>query len=171
MLIGPHVELPAMLAAREARVQAQNDLRQAHPGCTLISFCLNIPGPVKTNQDLRQLFDDGLQEILTSLKKQQSTLLAQREKHEATGDECLLAVTGDASVIKAEMTKLEENHPLGRLFDIDVLNAEGEKLSRAIPRRCLLCDRQAQDCARSRRHSVEDLTSRINDMLLEYIKQ
>lgn len=171
MLIGPHVELPAMLMAREARVQAQESMLRAYPGCTLISFCLNIPGPVKTNDDLRRLFADGLQEILRLLKEHHFPLLERREKHAATGDEGLLAVTGEPAEIKVAMTKLEESHPLGRLFDIDVLDADGQKLSRNVPRRCLLCGEQAQVCARSRRHSVEDLTRRINEMLLEYFQQ
>ncbi len=37
------------------------------------------------------------------------------------------------------------------------------------PRRCLLCGEQAQVCARSRRHSVEDLTERISKMLSAYL--
>lgn len=169
MLIGTSVELPAMLMAREARAAAQQDCLQAHPSCTLISFGLNIPGPVKTNDDLRHLFADGLQEIQARLQAGGWPVLEQREHHAPTGDECLLAVQGEPAAIKAEMTKLEESHPLGRLFDIDVLDAQGRKLSRSTPRRCLICGEQAQVCARSRRHSVEDLTNRINEMLLEYL--
>ena len=67
--------------------------------------------------------------------------------------------------IKKLMTTMEETHILGRLFDIDVLDANGQKLSRDMPRRCLLCDKQAQICARSRRHSVSELTAKIAAML------
>lgn len=169
MLTGTPVELPAMLMAREARAMAQQAIQHAHPGCTLISFCLNIPGPVKTNDDLRRLFDDGLLEIEGILQRRGWPILEQHEQHAPTGDECLLAASGDPTAIKKEMTALEESHPLGRLFDIDVLDAEGHKLSRAVPRRCLLCGKQAQDCARSRRHSVEDLTNCIQTMLSEFL--
>lgn len=169
MLNGTPVELPAMLMAREARAAAQQACRDAHPGCTLISFGLNIPGPVKTNDDLRQLFDDGLASIETFLRQLACPIVQKLEHHAATGDEAILAVKGDATAIKGAATKLEETHPLGRLFDIDVLDADGHKLSRPVPRRCLLCDEQAQVCARSRRHSVEDLTKRINELLLEYL--
>ncbi len=171
MLNGTHVELPAMLMAREARAAAQTACRHAHPGCALISFGLNIPGPVKTNDDLRRLFDDGLSSIEACLSKLEFPVVQKLEHHAATGDEAILAVDGDANAIKAAATKLEETHPLGRLFDIDVLDESGNKLSRAVPRRCLLCGEQAQVCARSRRHSVEDLTNRINEMLLEYLQR
>ena len=169
MLIGTPVELPDMLMAREARAAAQQDFQKAHPGCTLLSFGLNIPGPVKTNDDLRRLFADGLHAIEERLHEGGWTILEQREHHAPTGDECLIAIEGKPAAIKGAMTELEEQHPLGRLFDIDVLDAAGHKLSRPTPRRCLLCSEQAQVCARSRRHSVEDLTSRIQEMLLEYL--
>ena len=118
---------------------------------------------------MRRLFADGLHEIRERLHKGGWAILEQREHHAPTGDECLIAISGEPAAIKKEMTALEEAHPLGRLFDIDVLDAEGHKLSRPTPRRCLLCGEQAQVCARSRRHSVEDLTSRIQEMLLEYL--
>ncbi len=169
MLIGTPVELPAMLMAREARAAAQQAIMEAHPGCTLISFCLNIPGPVKTNEDLRRLFDDGLAAITDALRQHSWAVLEQREQHAPTGDECLMAAAGNPAAIKEAMTSLEERHPLGRLFDIDVLDAAGHKLSRSVPRRCLLCGEQAQVCARSRHHSVEDLTCRIQAMLSEYL--
>lgn len=169
MLTGTPVELPAMLMAREARAAAQQACRDAHPGCTLISFGLNIPGPVKTNDDLRQLFGDGLASIEAFVGQFDFSIVEELEHHAATGDEAILAVKGDAAAIKAAATQLEETHPLGRLFDIDVLDADGHKLSRSVPRRCLLCGEQAQVCARSRRHSVEDLTQCIKEMLLEYL--
>ena len=76
-----------------------------------------------------------------------------------------MAFRGNARLVKEKMTALEESRPLGRLFDIDILDANGEKLSRPIPRRCLICDEQAQVCARSRRHSVEELMAKIEEML------
>ena len=168
MLKGISVELPAMLDAREARAQRQAALHAAHPDAVLVSFCLNIPGPVKTNDLLRQLFDEGIAEIIKQLTISGADCLSHEEVHAPTGDEALLAVTGNPAAIKDAMTTLEESHPLGRLFDIDVLAPDGMKLSRPTPRRCLLCGRQAQDCARSRRHSVKELTEHIQTMLLEY---
>lgn len=169
MLKGIPVELPAMLDAREARARRQAGVHATHPDAVLVSFCLNIPGPVKTNDLLRRLFDEGCAEIVKQLNDLDTVCLSHEEVHAPTGDEALLAVTGaEAAAIKSAMTTLEESHPLGRLFDIDVLAADGVKLSRSTPRRCLLCGRQAQDCARSRRHSVKELTDRISAMLLEY---
>ena len=43
---GAKVQLGAMLAAREARMAAQHSLIKKH-GLPVVSFTLNIPGPVK----------------------------------------------------------------------------------------------------------------------------
>ena len=168
MLNGPQVELPAMLAARERRAASQQAFLEKYRR-PLLSFCLNIPGPVKTTPELRTLFDQTCHEIQACLRDLGLTIADSQTIHEATGDEYLLAFAGDAPTVKAAMTQLEESRPLGRLFDIDILTAEGQKLSRLVPRRCLLCDRQAQDCARSRRHSVRELTDRIETLLQEYM--
>ena len=170
MLKGTKVALPDMLACREARVQLQDMYRDTYH-TPIISFCLNIPGPVKTTPELRLVFDDGLAAIRHRLAAHSINVTARTERHDPTGDEALLAAEGDAASIKEQMTQLEETHPLGRLFDIDVLTADGEKLSRGTPRRCLLCGEQAQACARSRRHSVEELTARIGDMVQEFLQK
>ncbi len=164
MLNGNHVELPAMLAARENRAQRQAQLRDKFHA-PLLSFCLNIPGPVKTTPELRQLFTAAVSEIKKILTGIGVEVLAADEQHADTGDELLLAVDGDAAEMKRRMTDLEETHPLGRLFDIDIIDADGQKLSRPVPRRCLLCQEQAQACASTRRHSVAELTAKIESML------
>ena len=168
MLKGSQVELPAMLAWRETRSLLQKKIIESY-NLPLLSFTLNIPGPVKTNKELLQLFQLGLSSIKHELQNINIDIEKQEERHADTGDECFLALRGDAILIKEKMTALEENHPLGRLFDIDVLDATGRKLSRPQPRRCLICGEQAQACARSRRHSVGELTAKIEAMLKQYL--
>lgn len=168
MLNGTPIELPAMLTAREQRAARQLALRQKYHRPQL-SFGLNIPGPVKTTPALRQLFDQTCLSIRDRLTGLNVDILDSQTLYAPTGNEYLLAFDGDETVVKAAMTQLEENTPLGRLFDIDILTAAGEKLSRSEPRRCLLCERQAQDCARSRRHSVDELTTYIGLLLAKYM--
>ena len=168
MFSGIPVELPAMLAGREARAARQEAWLKEY-ACPLISFTLNIPGPIKTSAELRRAFDAGLTALEEQLRAAHLPCIAQTECHEVTGDEAMLAVDGDAASIKAITSTLEEQHPLGRLFDLDVLAADGTKLSRPTPRRCLLCAEQAQVCARSRRHSVEELTAEIERLLTAYL--
>lgn len=166
MLQGTEVTLEEMLECREQRAQIQQELLAAHH-CPLISFSLNIPGAVKTTPALERLFAEGVQLIERTLMENHLEIREQRKIHAATGDACFLSVEGDAGRLKTLLVKIEETHPLGRIFDMDVLDAKGVKLSRPTYRKCLLCDRQAQDCARSRRHSVAELQNKIEEMLLK----
>ena len=73
------------------------------------------------------------------------------------------------SAVKLLAVEFEDHDHLGRLFDVDVLHAGNQRaLSRSdfqMPvRKCLLCDRDAKDCARSRRHSVLELQTRISEI-------
>ena len=63
---------------------------------------------------------------------------------------------------------IEETHPVGRLFDLDVIDINGQKLSRPSFRKCIICGCQAQECARTRKHSVNEMQSKIEEMLMEF---
>ena len=54
---------------------------------------------------------------------------------------------------------------------MDVLSPDGEKLQRQTPRRCLICGKVAQICARSRTHSVAQLQERTNEILTQAINK
>lgn len=48
---------------------------------------------------------------------------------------------------------------------MDVIEADGAKLSRSAFRRCLVCGRQAQECARARAHPVSELQAAVERLL------
>ena len=166
---GETVTLNEMLFCREYRAQIQ-ELYLKKYQCTVISFCMNIPGPVKTNPLIRNAFSLGNKELLHALKKEEIPVLDSLCIHEKTGDELILSARGDAVRIKELASTIEDRHPLGRLFDIDVIAPEGTKLSRGNFRRCLICGRQAQDCARTRRHTVPELQSKVEELLLSALE-
>jgi holo-ACP synthase/triphosphoribosyl-dephospho-CoA synthase len=86
-----------------------------------------------------------------------------------TGAETLFTCKGDAKAFKALTCKLEEEHPLGRLMDIDVFDERGFLLSRAMfgfkKRRCLVCDEEAFVCARAQKHSYASLHEHIKSLV------
>ena len=45
---------------------------------------------------------------------------------------------------------------------------EEMKLSRGTYRKCIICGCQAQECARSRKHSVEELQAKIEELLNQF---
>lgn len=161
---GTEVDLNDMMHCRERRVLIQQKLQNQYHG-TLISYCMNIPGPIKTNDSIRRAFDQGKETLMKALHEHSVPVLIQYEIHERTGDELIMAVDAPAAEVKEITLPIEEQHPLGRLFDMDVLDADGNKLSRQAYRKCLICDRQAQDCARARRHSVKEMQDAIDRLL------
>ncbi len=169
MLQGEAVVLTEMLDCRERRSQKQEEYLNKY-GTTLISYCMNIPGPIKTNPDISKAFQSGVEDILAFLQKADIKILESIEYNEKTGNELIIATDStDSQLIKNAMTHIEECHPLGRLFDIDVLGPDGVKMSRKTFRKCFICNCQAQECASSRRHSVAEMQEFIDAKVNEYL--
>jgi holo-ACP synthase len=166
---GEEVVLEEMLACRERRAAIQEEMRKQHHA-TQISFCMNIPGPIKTNEAIRKAFDKGLESLKRSIGKETGHILEEWDIHEKTGDEAILEVDLPAETIKTITQQIEERTPIGRLYDMDVIDQDGKKLSRKEFRKCLICGKQAQECARSRTHSVKEMQEAIEKLLASFLQ-
>lgn len=155
------VTITDMMFCRDRRVQIQNEFIEKYQK-PVISFCMNIPGPIKTTPLIRKGFEAGKDALLHALSAADMNVLESRVFHDITGDEMLLCVDAPAEKIKDLTQQIEERHPYGRLFDMDVIGTDGMKLSRSSYRKCLICDCQAQECARARRHTVAEMQDRGN---------
>lgn len=153
-----------MLEAREKRARRQQELLARHGG-TLVSFTMNIAGPVKDSALIRRGFRMGVRDLEQLLAVEKIICRHREERQAHTGCEAFWVLDAPAAQVKQLTEQLEEAAPLGRLYDMDVLCAGGEKLQRAQPRRCLLCGQVAQVCARSRAHSVAQLQARTCQLL------
>lgn len=158
------VTLPDVLKARDDRALRQARLLQQYHQ-PLISFTMNIAGSIKVDGEIRRAFDEGKGWIEAHLTRQAIPVLA-HEAHTAwTGCEAVWAVEADAAWLKAQMTAIEESCPLGRLFDIDVIDGQGQHLSRSGERACLICGGPVRACARSRRHPAEALFAKAKEII------
>ena len=162
------VTLSEVLAAREARATRQRELLSSH-GLPLVSFCMNIAGPVKRTPAIRRGFEVGLNRLCAALRGARMEIAHREEIDEITGCEALLCVRGDARKLKMLCVELEDEDALGRLFDLDVLAPGGEKLDRAamgLPERpCLICGQPGKGCASRRAHPVAELRARTGEIL------
>ena len=157
-----NVSLSEMLLAREERAQRQRELLQR--GGTLVCVTMNIPGPQKVTPLIKQAFFAGLHRLERAL-----TALGVWERAEVvrqkTGLEAYYMTPVSSAAVKRALCGVEDETPVGRVFDLDVLDGHGNKRSREElglpPRRCLLCDEPAFVCARSRRHAVAEMTAEI----------
>lgn len=169
MLHGDAVELEEMLQCRERRSYVQS-IYLAKYHSPVLSFSMNIPGPVKVTDELHRIFKEARALIFDLLEQPSYAIFDALEINEKTGDELIICFSGDAKELKKLTTNFEDTHPLGRLFDIDIIGTNGLKLSRAVYRTCLICDRQAQACAHSRRHSIKEMQNIIEAMLFDYFE-
>lgn len=165
------VTLPEMLDVRERRAARQRELLgQYH--APLISFTMNIPGPVKDSPLIRRGFWAGLALLEERLGRAGLPLLHREEREGHTGCEALWVSGGEALEIKRLCVQIEDTFPLGRLFDLDVLTPAGEKLDRELVggggRDCIVCGAPGRDCAARRLHSVPQLQEAVRAILTGY---
>lgn len=96
------------------------------------------------------------------------------ERDLETGYEAYLITPTPLLEAKRIAVQIEDTHPLGRLFDIDIINADGVPVSRETigekPRRCLICEHEARYCMRMRWHTQEEIWAKINEMVDLYLK-
>lgn len=163
------VALLQILDARENRANKQKQLLSRYQK-PLICFTMNIAGPVKLTPEIRKGFSYGSGLLLARLAKAGFVPLYLEEQLLPTGCEGYYIVDAPAEKIKALTVVLEEQSPLGRLFDLDVLTPSGEKLERPIPRTCLICGETAAVCSRSRAHSVAQLQETTATLLSQISK-
>ena len=160
---GKDVSMAKILDARENRVQIQQEMLQKSPSC-LLSFTLNIPGSVKVFPYTKWTYEVGISIILKGISLLNGVIIEQKEVKKDTGWEAFFTLNLHPEDMKAYLLEQEEQHPLGRLFDFDILRADGSKLSRQelgfLERTCLLCGNPAFLCGRSRTHSAQELLAK-----------
>ena len=160
------MELSHLLQAREQRAQRQKELLEQYK-LPLICFTMNIAGGQKNSPLITEGFLLGEKLLLAQFP---NTVYSEKRLL-PTGCEGYYVIPEAPETIKARCTRIEESLPLGRLFDMDVLDLQGQKLSRPHPRKCLLCNEDARICARSRNHSLETLRQRTQQLLQEALDQ
>ena len=163
------ISLEQLLASRDARASFQRQLLEAHPGLSLVCLTVQLPGSVKRNAASLIIGGAGVAALLDRFRDAVS--LAQVKDLE-TGYEAYFLVSTPAADAKRMCCVLEEEHPLGRLMDIDVIGPRGPVSRGDIglePRKCLLCDREVRFCMRAKSHSTEELLAKINQMVNNYV--
>ena len=149
------ITLEQLLRSRDERAEFQKILLKGY-GLPLVSFTVNMPGKIKRCRRSRIVFDAGVQAIRDALAGE---IVYYKLMDNPT----------DAEALKAAMCRIEEEHPLGRLMDIDVLDASGQHLSRTqlgeTPRKCLVCGGMAAACTRSRAHPAEEVLAAVDRIL------
>ena len=164
------ISLDQLLASRDRRWHRQQELLREHPDETLLCLTVIMPGAVKRNR-FSLVVAQAATEAMRVAFADSITWMEKRDLE--TGFEAYAFTTHPLLDAKRMACHIEEEHPLGRLFDLDVIDTTGTPVSRsaigAEPRRCLLCQQEARFCMRNHTHSREELQARIEKIVDEYV--
>jgi holo-ACP synthase/triphosphoribosyl-dephospho-CoA synthase len=131
-------------------------------GKPLICTTVVMPGPIKDAALPRRVLTEALRNLDRMFNRRRWHVVAREVLWESTGPEALHVVDADAGLVKSATIELEDSHALGRLWDLDVIGPGPRVVSRKElghpARRCLVCERPAFECSRSRRHPPQELT-------------
>ena len=157
----------SLLAARDARQQALALALPAGWPATL-AVALNIAGVDKTPPGAAALFAAVMQRLVDSFP---SCVFLHRSD-DALGPFAVLGLPLPAEQAKRLCLAIEEREPAARLIDLDVYGRDGGQLGRAqfgLPaRRCLVCGEAAVDCMREKRHPLDAIVARTDELLVAY---
>lgn len=166
------VTLIQMLEAREKRVWEQQRLIQEY-GKPIVCFTMNIPGPIKDSPLIRRSFDYGWAALEYRIPGDKR--LFRSVTYDVTGCQAIFAVDMDAIELKRICVIIEDSIPMGRLYDIDVLDANGMKLDREAvnggSRNCIVCGAPGRGCASRRVHSVAELQAASNGLMADHFRR
>ena len=158
-----NVTLEDVLRAHDTRADAQRRLLRTYR-LPLVSFTMNIAGPVKSSPLITLAFDTGLEALYDALGQPMAAEIIRP----ATGCEALLVYDRPAAELKAACLALETATPVGRLYDLDVLDTDGDKLSRLVQCTCLICGGPVTVCSRSRAHGLDAIVNRTREILVDF---
>jgi holo-ACP synthase len=160
------VSLQEVLDGRDRRAARCRALLEAHR-LPVLQATLVVPGPVKDLPECRRLMAVASAQLDAGLRVRGWTVAADEPAFPPTGPERLLAVAAPARDLKRLAVSLEQDQPLGRFWDLDVIDPVSGPVSRRElglpPRPCLLCGGEARACARSRRHPVAELVAYLKE--------
>ena len=163
------ITLEELLLSRDNRQQTQRNLLREYKGKTLLCLTVIMPGKEKRNEKSLFVAKCAMECIEKTFA---SSIVYIQKKDLQTGFEAYYIINKVALELKKEVCLIEEEHPLGRLFDIDVINSEGLPITRQevgfAPRKCLICDNESRFCMRNFTHTQEELKNRINEMITNY---
>jgi len=163
--------LAAILAEREARWNMRHEFAATY-GLPVLSLTLNIPGADKNPAGAAQAFHSLRQALDRAIARHcghTACFAAETERAGVDGPCWIAAVNLDPAQLKALCVAVEEEHPLGRLADADVLNAQGQPVNRAdvglSARHCFLCEAPASLCRRQGKHDPEEIMAHVHGLL------
>ena len=141
------------------------ELLSRYPDKTLLCMTVIMPGTIKRNTDSLTVAASAMK----ALRELAPRVKIVQELDLETGYEAYALTDIDELSAKEMACDIEENTPLGRLFDIDIIDKQGVPISRESigrpPRRCIVCENEARYCMRNHSHTQQEIQERIKQLI------
>lgn len=138
-------------------------------GLPVLCGKINYPGNDKNTAESKRAFYALLKTLELNFKNN-SLETIYTEGYDGRGIVMLLNM--DLITAKKIAVKIEEEHPLGRIFDIDLYHDSGEPINRGDvgcpPRGCIICGQNPRECAKIKRHDLKEVINKINEIINSY---
>lgn len=115
------ITLEQLLKSRDQRWDRERRLLQEFPGQTLVVLTVVMPGRVKRNAHTRVIARAAEAAVQAFLGPK---VVLRYTNDAPTGYEAYWIVRAEARSVKRQMCGIEDFHPLGRLFDLDVIQSD-----------------------------------------------
>ena len=172
VITGSPVTSGELRAARDRRVLKKWELLTPGGEICLVEFSLNIAGAIKTFPFARAAFREEVRELSDRLSR--FSVLKTEVYEKNTGDYAFFLLKSQAIPVKRFLVSIEESHPLGRLFNLDVCGPDGTSVKRhdlgLLPRTCLVCGEDAHVCTKKKSHSMELIQWQTAKLFLEFFR-
>lgn len=156
-----------ILRDREKRYERVMELSQIYKVPVLCGK-INYPGVDKNTNEAKFAFKILREE----LQKVLDNIIFSETLEGADGYSFLAVVAMDSLELKKIAVKIEESHPFGRLFDIDVYIESGCSIERGQighpKRKCIICGENPRICSKTNKHSFEDVINAVNKIIVDY---
>ncbi|NAW98320.1 MULTISPECIES: citrate lyase holo-[acyl-carrier protein] synthase [unclassified Vibrio] len=145
----------------QQRIERQSQLLKQYQ-FPLITLTLNLPVELAQKRYTEVIFNSALDAINEKINALCSPVLYRQIIHSNFGLEAYyMTQIASANVVKKAMIDIEQAHPLGALFNIDVMCQQGKTISRKscsmAPRQCLICGQPVQKCSSTHQHTLDEL--------------
>lgn len=173
--IDPNINtLMEILESRELRAEKQIELLKKYP-YTLISFTLNIPGPIKCSELYTNIHKAGMEKLMNILQEMDVNVVHMETIDKNTGREGFISLDLDPYKTKKITSEIEDTHYMGRIFDIDVFDQLHNQINRTSiqlkSRKCLLCNEEAIFCMKMKTHTYKELIQKVEWIGNSYFSQ
>lgn len=136
---------------------------------TVICITMCTPYSIRTSSNYKYVYDEFIVKFIGFFNKMNIKVVTLENKNTEDGEYTLFICDEDALKIKEATVKAEEGIKGGRLFDIDVMDSEGNQISRSdinLPSRlCLVCNKNAFICIKEKSHSKDEVTDKVIEIV------